>query len=208
MKWYHIVCMLLGILFQVSVLGGCASVTSQRPLPQAVDAKEQARFEGEWVSDGQVIYLRFGEDGVGRFAGVDWKQGRFQLDEGEIIVTKGPVRSFLSARIKENGTWEQHYYFAEYLFADSGDLVLWLPNVRAFADAVAKGKLAGVVEKGKHTQSVMLTSPPEKLLAFLSDPANSMVFDYREPMILRKLVLTAASGEMESDCTREGCDQE
>jgi hypothetical protein len=192
------------ILLLVSTFMGCASVTIQRPLPARIDASEQAMFEGEWVSEGQIIYIRFTDNSVGRFAGLDWKDGRFQLDEGEIIVTKGQEKSFVSVRVKENGVWDERYYFAQYRLTEAGDLVLWLPDTKAFGDAVAKGSLAGTVEKGKHTQSVTISSEPEKVLAFLNNPAHGELFDSKEPMILKKLVLSPSSGERERASTGEG----
>jgi hypothetical protein len=197
MMRFHGIGGILAILFLVSTLGGCASVTMLQPLPAKIDEAEQGMFEGEWVSEGQIIYVRFGGNGIGRFAGVDWKEGRFQLDEGEIIVTKGEGKSFLSVRIKEDGVWDDRYYFAQYRFTESGDLELRLPDTKAFGDAVEKGKLEGVVEKGKHTQSVTLSSKPEKVLAFLNDPVNGVLFDEKEPMVLKRLVLPSAASEKE-----------
>ena len=94
--------------------------------------------------------------------------------------------------------WDDRYYFAQYRFTEPGDLVLWLPDTKAFGDAVAKGKLEGVVEKGKHTQSVMISSKPEKVLAFLNDPVNGALFDEKEPMVLKRLVFPSATMEMGS----------
>jgi hypothetical protein len=188
----------LSILFLLAVLGGCSSVTVRQPLPRMADADELAAFEGEWVSEGQVLYVRFGADGIGRFAGVDWKDDRFRLDEGEIIISKGTERSYLSVRVMENGKWSEGYYIAQYRFTGQGDLILWLPDIGAFADAVGKGRLDGVVEKGSHTGSVLVTSAPEKVMAFLNNPANGAIFDYREPMIIKKLLLAPPSREVES----------
>jgi hypothetical protein len=205
MKHFHGIGGISVILFLVSTFMGCASVTIRQPLPAKSDAAEQAMLEGEWVSEGQIIYVRFGENGIGRFAGVDWKEGRFQLDEGELIVTKGEGKSFLSVRVKESGVWDERYYFAQYRFTEpGGNLVLWLPDTKAFGDAVAKGKLEGVVEKGKHTQSVTISSKPEKVLEFLNDPANGALFDEKEPMILKKLVRSPATSEKEGASIEEG----
>lgn len=198
----------LSILFLLAVLAGCSSVTVKQPLPSMADAAELAAFEGEWVSEGQILYVRFGADGIGRFAGVDWKEDRFSLDEGEIIVSKGAEKGYLSVRLMENGKWLDNYYIAQYRFTGQGDLILWLPDIVAFADAVGKGKLDGVVEKGSHTGSVALTSTPEKLMAFLNDPANGALFDYREPMIIKKLLLAPPAREVESISIPEDFDHE
>lgn len=189
---------LLSVLLLLPALAGCSSVTVRQPLPLMADAAELADFEGDWVSEGQVLHLRFGADGIGRLAGLEWRDDRFIVNEGELVVSRGAERSFLSVRLTENGSWLEGYYFVQYRFTGQGDLVLWLPDAAAFADAVAKGKLAGTVEKGSNAGSVAIASPPEKLLAFLTDPANGSLFDYREPMIVKKLLLSPPSSEVES----------
>jgi hypothetical protein len=154
-----------------------------------VDTAERARFEGDWVSDDQIFYIRFGSNGIGQFAGVEWKNDRFQLERGEFIVSKGTRDGFLSVRVLEEGKWQDSYFFVQYHFTREGEFVVWSPEAKAFADAVGKGKLKGTLEKGKSSVSVVLTGPPENILAFLNDPANGALFDYREPMIFKKLIL-------------------
>jgi hypothetical protein len=188
---------LLSVFWLLILCVGCSSVTVKQPLPRKASPSELAAFEGEWVSEGQIVFMRFDDGGMGHFAGVDWKEGKFRLDEGEFTVSKGAEKGFLSARVMENGKWSEGYYVAQYRFTDEGDLILWLPDVGAFADVVDKGKLDGVVEKGTQSRSVVITSPPEKVLAFLNDPVNGTLFDYREPMIIKRLLLTPPSREEE-----------
>ena len=49
-----------------------------------------------------------------------------------------------------------------------------------------QGKLEGTVTEDGFSKQVAITSPPEKLLEFLDDPANARIFDYRAPLVLRK----------------------
>jgi len=198
MKRYRGSSWTVSILLLLSVMAGCSSVTVKQPLPRMADDSELAAFEGEWVSEGQILYVRFGADGIGRFAGVDWKEDRFSLDEGEIIVSKGAGKSYLSLRLMENGKWLDGYYIAQYRFTGQGDLILWLPDIGAFADAVGNRRLDGVVEKGSQTGSVVVTSTPEKVLAFLNDPASGALFDYSDPLIIKKLLLAPPAREVES----------
>jgi hypothetical protein len=189
MKQCHGFGRLMAVILLVLALAGCSSVTIKQPLPRTADSAEQARFEGEWVTGDQIIYMRFGSNGIGQFAGVDWKNGQFTCEKGEFIVSKGTASNFLSVRIPENGKMQEMYFFVQYYFTREGELVVWLPEAKAFADAVEKGKLLGTVERGKSSISVVLTGTPEKILAFLNDPANGTMFDYKEPMIFKKLVL-------------------
>jgi hypothetical protein len=198
MKLNRCVKWVLAFALLLPALTGCSSVTVKQPLPWMADTTELAAFEGEWVYEGQVLHLRFGSDGIGRLASLKWRDDRFVADEGEFIVSKGAERSFLSVRIMENGEWLEGYYVVQYRFTDQGDLILRQPEVAAFVDAVANGRLAGVVEKVGHAGSVVITSPPEKVLAFLNEPANGSLFDYGEPIILKKLLLSPPSHGVES----------
>lgn len=189
------------ILSIVSLLAagtGCSSVTLRQPLPRVADAAEMAAFEGEWLSEGQVLYLRFGADGTGRLAGLEWRDDRFVVEEGEFVISKEGDRGYLSVRLMENGKWLEGYYLVQYRFTGQQDLILWLPDVAAFADAVVKKKLDGLVDKGSQIGSVVITSPPDKVLAYLNDPGNASLFDYREPMVVKKLLLSPPSPEVEA----------
>jgi hypothetical protein len=179
---------LLAGIFLILGVGGCSSVTIKEPLPMISDAAENARFQGEWVSGDQTFYMGFGSNGIGQFVGVDWENDQFQLEKGELIVSKGP-NSFLSVRVMEKGKWQEGYFFVQYHFTREGDLLLWRPEANTFADAVEKGKLKGTIEKGKSYVSVAITSPPEKILAFVNDPLNGALFDFKEPMVFKRLIL-------------------
>jgi hypothetical protein len=184
---------LLAGMFLVLAVGGCSSVTIMEPLPMISDAVENARFQGEWVMGDQIFYMRFGSNGIGQFVGVDWGNDQFQLEKGEFIVSKGSENSFLSVRVLEKGKWQEGYFLVQYHFTKEGDLLLWRPEANAFADAVEKGKLKGTTEKGKSYVSVVITSPPERILAFVNDPSNGALFDCKEPLVFKRLILKNSS---------------
>jgi hypothetical protein len=174
-------------------VAGCSSVTLTQPLPGNAEAARRTPFEGDWISGDQVVHVRFDSTGTGRFAGVDWKRERFQLDQGEFIISRGARRDILSARIQEDGRWEPRYFFARYRFTSQGDLVLWFPRVDAFRKAIEQGHLVGTAEAGRYTISVTITSPPEVVLRYLDDPAHEGLFDLEDPLILKRLMLTTPS---------------
>jgi hypothetical protein len=190
----RVAALFLGVVL-ASAFTGCTSVTLLQPLPATSDATERARLEGEWIAEDQILYVRFGRDGLGQIAGVDWKDDRFRLETGEIIASQGGKHHYLSVRVRTNGEWEHHYYFVQYDFTPQGDLVLWLPDANAFEAAVRMGKLQGTVEKTKYVHNVEITSPPEVILAFLKDPGNEELFDTEDPMILGRLLLGTSDAE-------------
>jgi len=171
------------------VLGiGCSSVTTLQPLPRSSDLAERARFEGVWISDDDLIQVRFDKDGLGHFAGLGWDDEKFKLERGEMIVAAGKDLGFLSVRVEEDdGEWMHRYYLLQYRFTDSGDLVLWNPQPEPFADAVDAGTLEGTVERSDSGVDAVILGQPADLLAFIDDPEDLTLFDYRDPMIFKRI---------------------
>lgn len=171
----------------VWVLAGCSSVVILQPLPQTPDQQEHGLLEGTWVSEDSVVSLRFASDGIGRIASLDWREDQFQLDEARLMICKGLAGSYFTIRVREHGTWEDHYYFVRYRLTSRGDLLIWVPAVDAFSAAVASGSLEGTVAKGTWGTRVTVTSAPEKVLSFLNGCQNEKLFDWQEPIVLRRL---------------------
>ena len=184
----------LGTVVALAVLavGGCSSVTLVKPLPANTSASDRAQLEGRWASGGEILFVRFTDDGIGKVAGVDWKNGRFELAEAELVVSRIADRGFLSLRSRGTNGWDQEYFLVEYHFTSDGDLVIWEPDPEAFAAVVGQGLIEGTVERGEHTVNVTLTGASEKVLAFLGDPANGELFDLRRPTIATRLVIASA----------------
>ena len=74
------------------------------------------------------------------------------------------------------------YFFASYKFSEQGDLIFWIPNAKEFDKAIKKELLLGEGES-----SVSITSPAEELLKVLNNPGDLKLFNYKSPMILRKV---------------------
>lgn len=169
------------------LLGGCSSVVVLQPLPQVTDPQEQSMLAGEWLTEDTVVTLRFSSKGIGCLAGLDWRDDHFQLDEGDLIVTKSGDKKYFSVRFRENGKWQEWYYFVRYQLTEWDDLIIWPPVVGSFENAVASGVLQGTVEKGTGGTRVTMTSSPEKLLDFLDGQGDGLLFHYEEPIVLRRL---------------------
>jgi len=166
----------------------CSSVTTVQPLPWKVEPGDQERFEGTWLVGDDSLQIRFAGGDMARFAGLEWEDGQFQLEQGEMIICHGKHLTFLSVRTREDGTWMDRYYLVQYKFTDTGELVLWLPDVDAFADTIAQNRLEGTVDGDGSGTDVTITSGPDALLALIDVPDDRALFDYREPIILKKVV--------------------
>ena len=168
-------------------LSGCTFVTTQHPLPSAPEPIDRDKFEGAWLSEEEVIFIRFAASGVARLAGLDWQDDRFQMLQGEMIITRGKKGNYLSVRFQEEGKWQDRYYLIQYEFTDQGDLLLWFPNEDVFSEAVEDGMLAGEVKPEAHRDDIFITDAPEKVLRFIENPGSLRLFNTDQPLILKKI---------------------
>jgi len=168
-------------------LSGCSFVTTQQPLSSAPEPIDRDKFEGSWLSEEEVVFIRFAASGVARLAGLDWQDDRFQMVQGEMIITRGKEGNYLSVRFEEEGKWQNRYYLVQYKFTDQGDLLLWFPDEDVFAKAVEDGLLAGEVKPEAHRDDIFITDAPEKVLHFLDNPGPLRLFNTDQPLILKKI---------------------
>jgi hypothetical protein len=107
--------------------------------------------------------------------------------QGELIITRGEKRNYLSVRLQEEGEWQNRYYLIQYKFTDEGDLLLLFPNEDVFAKAVQDGLLQGEVKTEGHSDDIFITDTPEKILRFIENPGPLQLFNTGEPLILKKV---------------------
>lgn len=182
---------IMAALAVTALLAGCSAVTTPHPLSTQPKPVDKDRFEGTWQGGEGTVSVRFASNGVARLAGTEWNDEQFRLVQGEMIVAEGKKDNFISVRFEENGTWTNRYFFFQYKFTGNGDLVLWSPNIDEFEAAIKSNVLQGVVTTKmvmkKNTTSVSVTNSPGELLDFMNDPGRRNLFNYREPLVLRKI---------------------
>lgn len=181
------------LLITLILISGCTAVRMKQPLSPASTVPNKELYEGVWqVNDGSII-LQFDSSGIGRFASVEWKEGNFELEKGQLIITHCEFGDYLSVR-EEGEDSNLEYLLAECKLTDEGYLVVWTANPEFFAAAVKKRKLEGTVTrselalgKAAINEDVTLEGAPEKILQFLEKHATEMAFLYKEPMIFKRL---------------------
>jgi len=175
------------IVLALLVGSGCSSVITTHPLSPNPEPIDKEKFEGVWLLDDGTAHVKFSSNGIAQVAGLEWKKDKFRVNRCEAIVTQGKKHNFLSVRYLEgDGEWEG-YYFLPYKFTDHGDLILWPPVPDVFEEMVESGKLQGMVEKSEYSISITITNAPGALLNIINDPDNLELFNYREPVVLRRI---------------------
>ena len=187
MKTRSIRISLFTLMSAMLLAAGCSSVSSIHPLSAASAIVDREKFEGVWLIDKSAYTATVASNGVIRAASVEWKGEAFRLVELEALPAEGKSRKYLSIRIQEEGQWTNKYYFVEYKFTDQGDLILWSPDVEVFEGAVTNHLLQGVLQKGQYSSDVTITNAPGALLEFIDQPRDQRLFNYTEPVILRKI---------------------
>lgn len=180
------------------LLSGCMGVASTRPFTANPTPADKQRFEGIWQAgnDG-VLYVWFECSDTAQLAMLDshgdgLRMGQMDMfivpskkeeDQGETGFLSVPEQIMNPAYYPEE-LKNRHFYFAQYKFITPKDLVIWMPNVDFFKETIKAGLLHGE-ENGEG--GVTITSSPAELMAFIDNPKNLSLFDYRNPLLLRKI---------------------
>ncbi|MFK5922426.1 MAG: hypothetical protein QM496_09625 [Verrucomicrobiota bacterium] len=189
MKSKRTITSLLLTLCALLLLCQCSSVTTTQPLTSKPKAIDKEKFEGTWLVDGKgnSLQVKFDDNGIAQIAALEWKDGHFEIETMEMTVAEKGEYKFISLRAKEKGQWMKNYYFAQYKFTEQGDLIVWLPDSKAFENAIKEKLLSGKIKPGKYTTDVNISSDANTLLKLISGSKNSELFDYQTPIILRKI---------------------
>ncbi len=172
----------------------CSTLTVQHPVGEPVPDEVGKTVEGWWgshskeKSPGEDIHVKYLTDGAIRLAWVEWKEKekKFRLNELTGLLTRYEGGLYLHLREPET----QQEAASAYLWfrvrpRESDTIVLWLPRVPAFAEAVKRGELAGQTIKNDER----ITASKAELEAFLKGHNPADLFRLEEPMVFIRMPL-------------------
>ncbi len=192
-------------MLMVTLLGGCAEVTTPKLLPATKDPALTKRFAGVLAADAShyeeespPLYVSFSAKGVGTVKANCWKKGKRRTATlAEFVVVRSKKSDgdsgYISFRwLEKGGSGEQllgrKYLFGKYKFIGlkkgGGYMLLWFPDPAEFSKAVESGRLKG---SQLDNDTILITSPPDDLIDFMDDADNHALFVYEEPIIFRKI---------------------
>ena len=174
----------------VMLLTGCKTVVSMNPvgIPDTEIKKEQ--YEGIWQIDEGAIQCKFAKDGKTLVVGgVEWNDDaqEYKLQQIKVDLRKIGDRRFLNLLSQDDDTETTgpRYFFAEYNFKDGNEeyILLWYPDFGKFKEAIEENKIVGSATD----DTVTITEKPESLMTFLQQYQDKDLFNYREPIIIRRI---------------------
>ena len=166
---------------------GCSSVSSTKQLGQPVTDVEAKQLEGIWLMpDEEPIHIRHVADNELRMAGIEWKDGSFELGEMTVHVTRDS--DVLYVNLTHNQSNElPTFSFLRLSVVENELLLVQGPNVPSFEQAVAGGKIKGTIEKKQHGTKVVLDPEGEQLDDFVLPSRAAEQFNFEEPLVLRRI---------------------
>ena len=183
-KFFALACVLC------AALCGCKTVVSLNPVGTPDTEIDKDRIEGVWQIEESVISCKFTNDGKTLIIGsVEWDDATqgFKLQQSKVWFTKVGDRRFLNLENEQDDEHakERRYSFTEYmLIGDKNEFALvWPPDFDVFKETVAQKKLEGTATE----DTVTISEKPETLMKVIQEDQVKGLFDYREPMILRRI---------------------
>jgi hypothetical protein len=171
---------LIALVMIALMLTGCSSIVMQTPFPDTDLTKEEmSSLRGTWQLGEAALSIEFTTNGLPRMAFVEWKDGRFQLVERELHVTRRKDAYYLSLQAEEQG-----HLFAAFK-PQQNEILVWGPDPAFFKNRIASGELKGSIKEESQSVEIMLTTPAHEILELIAtEPA---AIDYTDPLILKKL---------------------
>ncbi len=178
------------LLFAVGIMvSACSAMTIRYPVGEPVPDTVGKTVEGSWgwsskgESPGEYFVVKYLTDGAIRVAWMEWKEDekKFALIQytGLLTTYEGALYLHLRApEIEQEGAPE--YLWFRVGPRESDTIVLWLPRIPAFAEAVKRGELAGQMI----TDSARITASKTELEAFLKERNPVDLFLLEEPRVL------------------------
>lgn len=160
------------------------------------------KFDGIWeTEDDELAYIKSLKNGDLLTASVSWKDEDFILEKTRFILSKCGEKNFInlpdSEIIDENN---REFVFCYYLFISDNTLIVWMPHINAFAEAIRSGRLKGTVTEtqkkpveentattSNNQLSVVIEEPSDSLCNFIAAKEITTLFDLENPMIYKRI---------------------
>ncbi|MEW6758882.1 MAG: hypothetical protein AB1347_11730 [Acidobacteriota bacterium] len=175
-KWVR-ACTLLAAAWLV----GCASVTSSRPVGEALAPLSAGEWDGTWIGGEMAVTLVVEDPQKGQLR-VFWAEAK----------REGPVLESYRVEVRRTGDWtfgnvadaESGGWFWALVAKREGQIVVLLPDADRIGALVESGALPGAKVEGSVRLGPLTADHVRRLV---EDPSGVCPFDWREPLVLTRV---------------------
>lgn len=185
----------IGLYLLLSVTG-CSDVVSKHIVGNEPSVLHPEEWDGIWISEENALIsrVRDPEQGIIQIAWIDDENDGFQMHTLTCKILKGNEWQFWNVIATDNEPVDEYYSWGR-IEKDKMEIVLWIPDVEAFKEAVEKQKIQGEIEKYESddfffkisTEKVKLHDTSHKIVEFLETNTRDSYFFQEEALLLRKL---------------------
>lgn len=177
-------------LFAVSsaMLTSCSPVRTVTPVAKDTELSLQQEFEGTWRMGDGIFHVAFDEDGVGRFAWIEWKENEFVTTEGTFNALRSEdddELGFISIQMEdeaENG----FYLLGAFKFVKPDSILLWEAEpFSSYESLLEEDSIVGTIEKDSPGKRIIF-SDGSKLVSKIDD--FGAFFDLEEPVLMTRVI--------------------
>ncbi len=166
------------------VLQACAGVIIPYPVGEPVSDEVGKQLEGWWTGDDEAYAVSYLAAGAIRITGISEEGGEVYHDELTALLTTYENALYLNVRLAGPEPDASPEYLLFRVKPGGGRvLVLWVPRIGTFADAVRSGELAGEVIQSPDVKKVTIAASKAELQAFLKSRTPGDLFELEEPLV-------------------------
>lgn len=176
---------LLFILLSVLLSTSCSTVTVSTPIKTNIHVEKLKKFEGNWLSDGEVSQITFSENGEGNIGTLVWDYHRELFEAQSYKFTLFEVDDEWLVTGYESDKKEDTEYHLLLIKPDEENVTILRPDVDVFLELVSQKQIAGEVFAGKGAGAYLEMTSKEFINFYKT--SNKELFDKGEPVVLKKV---------------------
>ena len=182
------------LLINWALLSSCSNVVSKNPVGLEPYSIHKEDWNGTWLNDNEVITIRVKDEasGVIQLAWIERRQDELKYETMTCQLMKGRKWQYVNVLEIPNEDATGFYFWAK-IKKEEREIIVWLPSLEAFQNAVEKKQIEGVVEKTiphgrdqKFADSVKLFAAPQAIVDEV-EKKDSQFFIWEDPVVLIKM---------------------
>lgn len=163
-------------------ISACSVVKSVNKLGGEHYKVSKEQWEGTWIAEDGALQIKVLKPDSGELQIMFIENGK--LESYTLFLGRNGSDTYIN--FVENAD-DQFYYPAKFKKSNN-QIIVWLLSTEMLKQAIINKEIDGKIIKQKYSDDILITASPEELNQYFTDNKQHMLFDYEEPLILRRLV--------------------